>query len=31
MGLVGRVRTGQEGLNSRTFKAIYQEIQGLKG
>jgi hypothetical protein len=26
-----RVRTGQEKLNSRTFKVMYQEIQGLKG
>ena len=28
--LLNRVRTGQEELKPRTFKAMYQEIQGLK-
>jgi hypothetical protein len=27
----GFVATGQEEFNSRTFKAMYQEIEGLKG
>jgi hypothetical protein len=28
--LLFKVRTGQEELNSRTLKAIYQEIKGLR-